>query len=138
MISNPEGPESSIITSIATTITIGSASTNSLANVGESCSMAHSTQHATLGMSGQGGVGDNNTFRPILTHPSPSSQRSVKVPKFSERVLPPQMVGYHASLPRPPRPSSRYTCLVTYISVKHFFYQIMYNSGSLCIFFDLT
>ena len=113
-MANPEAPEGGVITSIATTITIGSTSASNIDNSTEPCSMSHSVKQPAPGIVS---VGDNNTFRPIMApHRSPSltsRQHITKPIDLSERVF-----GSHidrfTSLPRPggvphiPRPSSRY------------------------------
>ena len=113
LMANPDAPERGVITSIATTITIGSnTATNNTNSSGDACSISHSTNQL---QSGFGGVGDNNTFRPIIApHQSPSLSRhhtnkSIEMPDRNYRPH----IDKYTSLPRAKavpqlqRPSSR-------------------------------
>ena len=106
-MANPDAPEGGVITSIATTITIGSTPASTISNTAES--------HSVM-QSGLVSVGDNNTFRPIMApHRSPSltsRQHITKPIVLSERAFGSHIDRY-TSLPRPggpplmPRPASR-------------------------------
>ena len=116
---NPGGPEGGVITSIATTITIGSNPSNSGNISNDSCSMSLSQPSSVLV-----GVGDNNTFRPVMTaHQSPSLSRHQVTKSFdlSDQHYVPHIDKY-TSLPRPAphhlsRPSSRYIFILKVSSV---------------------
>ena len=111
LMTTPGTPEGGVITSVATTITIGSNPINTnLNNTTDPC-LVSGNQSSNLA-----GVGE--TFRPIVaSHQSPSlSQQRQHVTKsidFSDRKYVPHLDKY-TSLPRPsggphpPRPSSRY------------------------------
>ena len=113
-MANPTGPEGGVITSIATTITIGSNPSNSGGNTMETCSMPHAVSQPPSVLVG---VGDNNTFRPLMAAHQSSSLSHQQVTKsfdLSEQNYVPHIDKY-TSLPRPgggshhlSRPSSRY------------------------------
>ena len=107
-------PESGIITSVATTITIGSVPTNSLASSipsNEVCESGGAISHAIEPQNSLIGTASDqqNTFRPtVLTSGhhhgiSHDSHPIVKITTFQEQqILPPPQgsPGPHASLPR--------------------------------------
>ena len=113
-MANPNTPEGGVITSIATTITIGSnpVATN-LTNVSDPCLVSGSQPSSAL-------VGVGETFRPVIvpSRQSPNvsqrTQHSTKSMDLSERKYAPHIDKY-TSLPRPggghqpSRPSSRYS-----------------------------
>ena len=114
MVAN-ESSDGGVITSIATTITIGSTPCSSLANSNDPSSVSHSVRQSSAGPVS---VGDNNTFRPLVApHQSPSltnRQSSIRETiDLSERDLG-SHVDRFTSLPRHSgsshiaRPSSRY------------------------------
>ena len=113
-MANPDAPEGGVITSIATTITIGSNPASSISNTTEPCAISHSVmQQSSPGLVS---VGDNNTFRPIMApnqSPSLTNRQHITKPiDLSERGFV-RHVDRYTSLPRPggvshmPRPSSR-------------------------------
>ena len=121
-MANPGGPEGGVITSIATTITIGSNPSNSgnISNSGDHCSMSHTVSQPSSVLVG---VGDNNTFRPVMAaHQSPSlsHHQITKSIDLSDQHYVPHIDKY-TSLPRPggaphhlSRPSSRYIRNISY------------------------
>ena len=112
-MTNPGTPEGGVITSIATTITIGSNPvTTNLNNASDACLISGNQPNSAL-------VGVGETFRPITvpSHQSPSTsqrtQHGTKSMDLSDRKYIPHIDKY-TSLPRPSggphlsRPSSRY------------------------------
>ena len=112
-MTNPSTPEGGVITSIATTITIGSNPvTTNLNNASDACLISGNQPTSAL-------VGVGETFRPITvpSHQSPSTsqrlQHGTKSMDLTDRKYVPHIDKY-TSLPRPAggphpsRPSSRY------------------------------